>query len=92
MTIERGVRLPRSSPRKGQDDKDDLGFPRDGDPGGFAHAYLAAMRDRGVRALRPLRRRERERADDLGLPVESDPGAFACAFLSVRDDEQSARR
>jgi hypothetical protein len=92
MTIERGVRLPRSSPSKGQDDKDDLGFPREGDPGSFVHAFLAVTRDWDVGALRPLRRRQREKADDLGLPVESDPGDFACAFLSVRDHQQSGRR
>jgi hypothetical protein len=85
MASERDVPFPSSSSRSGQDDKDDLGFPVEGDPEGFACAFVAMTRERDSPANHPVHRRDRQDTDDLGLPSESDPGDLACAFLAVRD-------
>jgi hypothetical protein len=85
MTSERGVRLPSPSSRSGRDDKDDLGFPVEGNPEGFACAFVAMTRERDSPTNRPVHRRDWEDTDDFGLPSESDPGDLACAFLAVRD-------
>jgi hypothetical protein len=85
MTSERDVPFPSSSSRSGRDDMDDLGFPVDGDPEGFACAFAAVTRERDIPTNHTLRRRDWEDTDDFGLPSESDPGDLACAFLAVRD-------
>jgi hypothetical protein len=86
MTSERGVQVSPSTSRSGRDDKNDLGFPVEGDPEGFARAFAAAMaRERDSATNLPLNRRDWADTDDLGLPSESNPGDFACAFFAVRD-------
>jgi hypothetical protein len=71
---------------------DELGFPRQGDPEGFARAFFAVTRERSVPTSHRFRRREREDTDDLGLPSEGDPSDVARAFLAVRDHRQSAKK
>jgi hypothetical protein len=70
---------------------DELGFPREGDTGSFARAFLTMTRERYAPPV-GCSRREREYADDLGLPEESDPHDFACAYFAVRDHRRSAGR
>jgi hypothetical protein len=71
---------------------DELGFPRHGDPEGFARAFLAVTRERRVPTFRRFRRREPEDIDDLGFPSEGDPSDVTRAFLAVRDHRQLAKK
>ena len=82
MNPHRGLRPDRTSPRR--QEINDLGLPAVSDPGGFALAFAAVIRDRHVSAPRPLDSECWEETDDLGFPSEGDPADFACAFAAIR--------
>jgi hypothetical protein len=86
MMSERGV--PRRRP--GWADTDDLGFPVESDPAGFAHAFLAMTRATDVRSCRGSPEREWLGTDDPALPAEGDARDFACAYLAIRDYQHAA--
>jgi hypothetical protein len=82
MTSDRRIQRPRPSSQRGSDD---LGFPVEGDPAGFARAFVAVTRRQATFTSHAPPRLDFQDIDDLGLPREGNAGDFASAFSALRD-------